>query len=164
MSDFVTSLESCRTISEGADRLYKMSHLFQRIAKLYIQAKKQDTTAPARPPSFSHRQPSYYTPPDETQLDLNAMKEFDPYLSALGLVPSSEWPMPGFSNEFPPPSVSTFAPSQDLGGFVGLDVAGMGLGQPNGSQNSIQEWYSGSRYLMNLMEAADDSQMPDLNL
>ena len=164
LSDFVSSLESCRTISEGADKLYKMCHLFLQVAKLYIQAKKQDTATTSRPPSFSQSQPSYYTTTDGTQLDLNAMKEFDPYLSALGLVPNAAWPMTEFSNDLPLPGMNTFAQSQGAAGFAGLDAPGMGLGPSSGGQNLIQDWFSGSRYLMNLMEAGDDLQMPDLDL
>lgn len=58
-----------------------------------------------------------------------------------------------------------FAPAAPGAGFD-PGTGGMMLGGalPVGMQsdNTVQNWYSGSRYLMNLME--DDIQMPDFNL
>ncbi|KAJ4364697.1 hypothetical protein N0V83_009294 [Neocucurbitaria cava] len=169
LTDFVTSLESCRTVSEGADKLYKMCRLFLQVAKLYISAKRQDMTPSSTTQTSSsysqNNQPNYYTTADGTQLDLNAMTEFDPYLSALGLVSNNAWSMAGGPN-VPSASMGTAAFSQApaMGGVVGPNAAKMGFGPPGGGQNSIQDWFSGSRYLMNLMEAGDDLQMPDLDL
>lgn len=164
LSDFVTSLESCRTISEGANKLYKMCHLFLRVARLYITAKSQEAPATAQPPSIPQSsQPNYYTTTDGTQLDLSAMTQFDPYLSALGLMPNSAWPMASFGNATPSVSTDVFSHNQGTGAFTSPEVAGMGFGLPGGSQNAIQDWFSGSRYLMNVMEAGDDLQMPDLD-
>jgi hypothetical protein len=148
-------------VSEGADKLYKMCHLFLQVAKLYIQAKKNDTRG--QPQRMSRPSPdNFYTTGGEAQLDLNAMTQFDPYLSALGLMPSSAWPMTGYA-----PNLSTamnsFANVDEAANAHGLQPVG-GDYMPNGGpQNSIQDWFSGSRYLMNLMEAGDDMQMPDLN-
>lgn len=64
--------------------------------------------------------------------------------------------------------MATFSQAPSMGGggggVAGPNAAKMGFGPPGGSQNSIQDWFSGSRYLMNLMEAGDDLQMPDLDL
>lgn len=109
-------------------------------------------------------QPSYYTTTDGTKVDISAMTQFDPYLSALGLMPNSAWPMAGFSNAPDSASTNAFTGTQDIGVFASSDAAATGFGPPGGSQNSIQDWFSGSRYLMNLMEAGDDLQMPDLDL
>ncbi|KAF2127627.1 hypothetical protein P153DRAFT_398225 [Dothidotthia symphoricarpi CBS 119687] len=153
LSAFVASLESCRTISEGADKLYKMCHLFLQVAKLYVQAKLQDgLTRSQSVPETDHA--NFYTTSDGTQLDLSAMTQFDPYLSALGLVPNSAWPMAGFA---------TNMESQDQNQDLGNDLTGMGFGPLGANQNSVQDWFSGSRYLMNLMEVGDDFQMPDLD-
>lgn len=162
LSQFVASLESCRTVSEGADKLYKMCHLFLQVAKLYIQAKKNEFKNKPQTPS----QPSpnnFYTTTDETQLDLSAMTQLDPYLSALGLVPNSAWPMAGYVPTTPT-AMDSFANIHDATSTEGAtDAFGMGYA-PNGAlQNSVQDWFSGSRYLMNLMEAGDDTQMLDLN-
>lgn len=83
------------------------------------------------------------------------MTQFDPYLSALGLMPNSAWPMTGFPNM----GAGTDAFSQS--GFDGNMGGGAGMGAQGGIQN-VQDWFSGSRYLMNLME--DDIQMPDFSL
>lgn len=89
------------------------------------------------------------------------MTEFDPYLSALGLVPNSAWPMAGYTPV--PTAMESFANIPSLAGTQGANAIGTGYA-PNGApQNSIQDWFSGSRYLMNLMEAGDNMQMPDLN-
>jgi hypothetical protein len=149
LSDFVTSLESCRTVSEGADKLYKMCHIFLQVAKLYMEAKTKEASTPSGPPSTAHMQSdgTFYVPSDGKGLDINSVNEFDPYLSALGLVPNAAWP-----------SVTTFAPAQDnLETFVQgqMDSSAM-------NHNSVQDWFSGSRYIMNLME--EDITMPDLGL
>ena len=160
LQQFVASLESCRTVSEGADKLYKMCHLFLQVAKLYIQAKKKD---PKSQPQAT-AQPSddnFYTTTDGTQLDLTTMTEFDPYLSALGLVPNSAWPMAGYAPVTT--AMESFANVQNVAGTQPAEVFGSGYAANGASQNSVQDWFSGSRYLMNLMEAGDDMQMPDLN-
>ncbi|KAF1945190.1 fungal-specific transcription factor domain-containing protein [Clathrospora elynae] len=163
LTDFVTSLESCRTVSEGADKLYKMCHLFLQVARLYILAKTQDA-APQSQSVAQNNQPDYYTSTDSTQLDLNTMSQFDPYLSALGLMPNSSWPMGGYNTNVPTSDgMNAFSQGQ-MGSAMGPDPIGMGLGPPGSNHNSIQDWFSGSRYLMNLMEAGDDLQMPDLDM
>jgi hypothetical protein len=159
LQDFVTSLESCRTLSEGADKLYKMCHLFLRVAKLYLQAKLQDNTYQSQ--SYPPTQPNYYTAADGSQVDLNSMTQFDPYLSALGLMPNSAWPMANVLNPQGSDDLHAYTQGQSTGAFVGPDMTGMGI--TGGAQNSVQDWFSGSRYLMNLLEAGDDSQMPDLD-
>lgn len=88
------------------------------------------------------------------------MTQFDPYLSALGLMTNNAWPGGGYTGSGAPEGVD-FTQGQNLNGITGYDSAGKVLPGAAG-QNSIQDWFSGSRYLMNLMEAGDDSQMPDL--
>jgi hypothetical protein len=154
---FVESLESCRTISEGADKLYKMCHLFLRISKLYLQAKMGDISTKSQ--AYQTNDPSYYTTQDGTQIDLSSMSSFDPYLSALGLMPNSAWPSTSFAGLSDGLNPYLQGDGQDMGGnpFPGM-------GQAGGNQNSVQDWFSGSRYLMNMMEAGDDSQMLDFEL
>jgi hypothetical protein len=163
LSDFVTSLESCRTISEGADKLYKMCLLFLQVAKLYIQFQPQDTSWKLQTVAQGSES-NYYTTTDGTKLDLKAMTSFDPYLSALGLIPNSAWPMADYPKAPTSASESALLHGQRIGGALGSDATGLGSGPPSVNQNSIQDWFSGSRYLMNLMEASDDLQMPDLDL
>ena len=154
LQEFVRSLESSRTLSEGADNLYKMCQLFLTVAKLYLQTKTRSET-------FASPPPNYYTAPDGTQLDLNSMTQFDPYLSALGLMPNAAWPMAGFTGAETTSGLDAFEDGADLSALAVFDPAGIGL--TAGNPNSVQDWYSGSRYLMNLMDAGEDFHMPDLN-
>lgn len=140
-----------------------MCHLFLQVAKLYIQAKKND--ARNQPQTATQTAPnSFYTTTASTQLELSTMTQFDPYLSALGLVPNSAWPGASYTDT---PAIGTamesYANVSNTANTENSEVFGVGYA-PNGvPQNSIQDWFSGSRYLMNLMEAGDDMQMPDLN-
>jgi hypothetical protein len=140
-----------------------MCHLFLQVAKLYIQAKRNDARSQA--PSMAQPAPNnIYTTTDGTQIDLNYMTQFDPYLSALGLVPNSAWPMAGYNDT---PTISTametFGNTQSATTTQVPDPFGTGYSSDPMPQNSVQDWFSGSRYLMNLMEAGDDMQMPDLH-
>lgn len=135
-------------MSEGADKLYKMCHLFLQVAKIYVEAKTKEASEIVARSS----EPGFYDPANSVSgtgvggFDANTMTQFDPYLSALGLVPNSAWPIgPAFPAM--PQGVDNFA--------HGLDgnIAG---------HNSVQDWFSGSRYIMGLME--EDINMPDLNL
>lgn len=149
LSDFVISLDSARATSEGAERLYKVCHLFLLVAKHYLEAKRNEANAQRG----SVNQDGFYVtnPPNTSnattqQLDANGMNQFDPYLSALGLLPNNPW-----SNIPSGPYASTMGPNT----FQGLDDNTMM------QQNTVQEWFSGSRYIMGLME--DDITMPDFN-
>ena len=163
LQQFVASLESCRTVSEGADKLYKMCHLFLQVAKLCIQAKKNDTGNP--PQTVTQPAPNnFYTTTDSTQLDLSTMTQFDPYLSALGLVPNSAWPMTGYTDTSAVgTAMESFANVPNTANTQGSEGFGLGYASNGIPQNSVQDWFSGSRYLMNLMEADDNMQMPNLN-
>ncbi|KAH6629575.1 hypothetical protein C7974DRAFT_413361 [Boeremia exigua] len=163
LQQFVASLESSRTVSEGADKLYKMCHLFHQVAKLYIQAKRKESRI--QPETGSQLSPStFFTARDEDQLDVSTMTQFDPYLSALGLVPNSAWPMASYADA---PAMSTvmesFANVQNAASTQSVDTFGVHDVLNGVPQNPVQDWFSGSRYLMNLMEAGGDIQMPDLN-
>jgi hypothetical protein len=161
LSQFVASLESCRTVSEGADKLYKICHLFLQVAKLYSQAKKNDPRH--QPQTMAQPSSSDFYTTDGTQHDLSTMTQFDPYLSALGLVPNSAWPMAAAYAPTLSTAMDSFANIQNTGNAQGVEAFRMGYASNGGPQNSVQDWFSGSRYLMNLMEAGDDMQMPDLN-
>ncbi|KAI4621865.1 hypothetical protein J4E80_004238 [Alternaria sp. BMP 0032] len=162
LSEFVGSLESCRTISEGADKLYKMCHLFLRVARLYVTAKKQDAASRSRG-VMQNNQSGYYTTVDGTQLDLNAMSQFDPYLSALGLMPDTAWPTT-YPSASTAATTTAFEQGEAMNNMDAVGSSGFGFGASQGNSNPMQDWFSGSRYLMNLMEPGDDLQMPDLDL
>jgi hypothetical protein len=163
LSDFVASIESCRTISEGADKLHKMCHLFLQVAKLYVEAKAKDTAHQAS----VNAQQGFYQPDDgadDQTFDSNTMTQFDPYLSALGLMPNSAWPMSDYANAGLAADSLGGLPAQTMGFDGRLAEGGPGIGGlPVGMQsdNTVQNWFSGSRFLMNLIE--DDIQMPDFN-
>ncbi|KAJ8104432.1 hypothetical protein OPT61_g10757 [Boeremia exigua] len=53
-----------------------------------------------------------------------------------------------------------YAATQSIQDF---DAAGMGYEGFSIGQNTVQDWFSGSRYLMNFMDSGTDIQMPDLN-
>ncbi|KAF1954350.1 hypothetical protein CC80DRAFT_476084 [Byssothecium circinans] len=167
LSDFVHSLESCRTVSEGADRLYKMCHLFLLVAKLYVEAKTKESSQADSATAESQPQQNEGQTAGGLDVDVNTMNQFDPYLSALGLMPNSAWPMGGFPQMGAGTggAVGQDAFPQAQGLDAGLAAGGVGVGMTlsgvNG-QNNVQDWFSGSRYLMNLME--DDIQMPDFSL
>ncbi|KAF2708656.1 hypothetical protein K504DRAFT_467892 [Pleomassaria siparia CBS 279.74] len=144
LSSFVSSMESCRTVSEGADKIYKMCYLFLQVAKIYVEAKRYKASqiiSRANHPGFYGTAST-----DAMGFDSTTMTQFDPYLSALGLVPNATWPM---APSFPPmpEGIEGFAP--------GLDGSA-------GAHNSVQDWFSGSRYIIGLME--EDIHMPDMHM
>jgi hypothetical protein len=132
-----------------------MCHLFLQVAKLYVEAKRNETlpvTAVATQPDQS----GFY--PQGTGINLDAMTQFDPYLSALGLMPNTGSLMTGFpAMNNADTGVEAFPPGR-FDASMALAGSGMGPGNPS----NVQDWFSGSRYLLNLLE--DDIQMPDFNL
>lgn len=122
-----------------------MCNIFLHVAKLYIEAKTKEAAEQRQNSQGSGFYPAASS--DQAADDMTAMNQFDPYLSALGLMPNSAWPM---ANSFPamPPGMEAFQ------GLDGAASAGYG------AQNTVQDWFSGSRYIMGLME--DDINMPDL--
>ncbi|KAL5114064.1 hypothetical protein ACEQ8H_008041 [Pleosporales sp. CAS-2024a] len=164
LEDFVTSLESCRTLSEGADKLYKMCHLFLRVAKLYLQAKARNAKATLQ--TFPPSQPAYYPSSTDGQHIGPAPKtDFDPYLSALGLMPNATWPMADYANtQVSSTGFAAFPQGQTMGVASVMGNPGTGMSCRGGSHNPVQDWFSGSRYLMGMMEAGDEMQMPDFEL
>lgn len=89
------------------------------------------------------------------------MTQFDPYLSALGLMPNAAWPMSEFSGMGAGASIGAGVEPFPPGSFD-ASMAPSGSGMGPGNPKTVQDWFSGSRYLLNLME--DDIQMPDFNL
>ena len=153
---FVLSLESCRALSEGADKMYKMCHLFLQVAKLYVETRTKETEAQRR----SSAPEGVYTTADGQTLDLSTMTQFDPYLSALGLMPNSAWPMASYDPSMGPQGADGFGAFDGTTGTT-YPFAPPGMTTPaaTGNQNSLQDWFSGSRYIMGLME--EDILMPD---
>jgi hypothetical protein len=142
LSDFVTSLESTRSVSSSAERFYKMCQLFLLIVTLCIDAKSREShisTHNGGIASTGHSLGANGKPQDYSGLE-----QIDPYLSALGLVPYTNAPVEGL------PSAAN--------GSGYLQQGPAAFGEEN--QSSLQNWFSGSRYIMGLME--DDFSMPDM--
>ena len=137
-----------------------MCHLFLRVTKLYVAAKRQDAASRLRGVA-QNKHSGYYTTVDGTQLDLSTMSQFDPYLSALGLMPDTAWPTTAYSTTPASASTNPFGEAQAI---QNTNDSGLGFGAPQGNHNPMQDWFSGSRYLLNMMEPGDDLQMPDLDL
>ena len=130
--------------------------MFLQVAKLYVEAKRNESAPATTSLASSQRdQNGFY--PQEPVINLDTMTQFDPYLSALGLMPNAGFPMTGFPAAHTNGDVDAFPP----GSFdASMAPGGSGLGP--GNPTNVQDWFSGSRYLLNLME--DDIQMPDFNL
>ncbi|CAN9373376.1 unnamed protein product [Alternaria alternata] len=89
------------------------------------------------------------------------MSQFDPYLSALGLMPDTAWPTTTYSTT---PASANMNPFGEAQAIHNANESGVALGTSQGNQNPMQDWFSGSRYLLNMMEPGDDLQMPDLDM
>ncbi|KAJ6280605.1 fungal-specific transcription factor domain-containing protein [Bipolaris maydis] len=163
LSDFVTSLESCRTFSEGAEKLYKMCLLFLKVARIYIQAKETEIEKGLLVSLPDLGQDILDATAPDVLLDFSTVSQFGPHLSALGLLSNTDWSMAGYMPDSVPeghehyPSTEAMSGAQDFEG-VGMSQQVLGV-----SQNSVQDWFSGSRYLINFMDLDNDMQMPDMN-
>lgn len=133
-----------------------MCHLFLQVAKLYVEAKSNEAYPPTTTPNSAQRdQNEFY--PQEPVINLDTMTQFDPYLSALGLMPNAGFSMTAFLAAHTNSNVDGFA-----SGSFDANMAPGGSGSGPGNATTVHDWFSGSRYLLNLME--DDIHMPDLNL
>lgn len=163
LSDFVTSLESCKTFSQGAEKLYKMCLLFLKVAKIYIQAKEKEIEK-GLASSFPYSGQGIVdaiTP--DTLLDFGTLSQFGPHLSALGLMSNTDWSMASYVPDSVPEGQEHYASTEAMSGAQDFDSVGMSQQGLGVSQNSVQDWFSGSRYLINFMDSDNDMQMPDMN-
>lgn len=161
LTDFVTSLESCRGYSEGAEKLYKMCVLFLKVAGFYIQAKYQERQT-AHMPSFSGSEQRYNnTANTGTPIDLSAIAQFGPHLSALGFLSNPTWSTAEYTSDPAALGQGFYAP--DLGANDTLGDDGLGSGYNAGDASQIQNWFSGSRYLRSFVDGGNDMEMPDFN-
>lgn len=163
LSDFVTSLESCKTFSQGAEKLYKMCLLFLKVAKIYIQAKEKEIEK-GLASSFPYSGQGILdaiTP--DTLLDFGTLSQFGPHLSALGLMSNTDWSMASYVPDSVPEGQEHYASTEAMSGAQDFDSVGMSQQGLGVSQNSVQDWFSGSRYLINFMDSDNDMQMPDMN-
>lgn len=164
LADFVTSLESCRTVSEGAEKLYKMCLLFLKVARFYILAKHQERHAAAQMPSFSGAEHTHTnTAFTGSPIDLSTVAQFGPHLSALGFVTDPTWSAAEYAPGLAAQGQGFYTPDMGVGNALGYDGSGVSYDIAGASHNSIQDWFAGSRYLNNYMDMGNDMQMPDFN-
>jgi hypothetical protein len=145
LDSFVESLESSLALSEGCDRIYKICRIFLRVAHLYVEAKLKE--AATRNTLATGTGQATFDLPDQDVLGGSAMDQFDPLLSSLGLVPSVAWP----TDPIPPsidsnPSTVHYSQSETIPGWSESGAL------QDQAQNQLQDWFSGSRYIMGLME------------
>lgn len=163
LRDFVTSLESCRALSEGAEKLYKMCLLFLKIAGFYIQAKLQERQI-GQFVRFDGSEHSHSNAANAgAAIDLSTVAQFGPHLSALGFVSNSVWPTAEYSSSLAAHGQAFYAQGPGFDNALGYDGSGMSYDTTSVSHNSIQDWFVGSRYLNNFMDVGNDLQMPDFN-
>ncbi|KAH6639093.1 fungal-specific transcription factor domain-containing protein [Boeremia exigua] len=162
LTGFVSSLESCRKVSEGAESLYKMCLLFLKIAEIYIEAKEKEVRD-TQMHILTHEEPYRTNGPPMDAVYHITTAQFDPHLSALGLASNSASSLADY-----PPGLNSQAPGDYAAGQVPIGSSGsqfpdLGYTSMSAYQSSIQDWFSGSRYLINLMDVDSDLQMPDIS-
>ncbi|KAL1792205.1 hypothetical protein ACET3X_009956 [Alternaria dauci] len=165
LTDFVTSLESCRAFSVGAEKLYKMCLLFLKVAGFYIQAKVQERQN-VQMPAFSGSNQSYTNAENAGgPIDLDTIAQFGPHLSALGFVSDPAWSTAAYAPDLTAQAQGQgfFTPDFELDNALGHDGLGMGYNAGGAGHNSIQDWFAGSRYLNNFMDMEIDLPMPDFS-
>jgi hypothetical protein len=163
LTDFVTSLESYRAFSEGAEKLYKMCLLFLKVTGFYIQAKHQERQT-AQMPSFSGSEQDYTSAANAgTPIDLSTIAQFGPHLSALGFVSNPAWSTAEYASGLAAQGQGFYAPDLWVDNALGYDGLGVGYNTGGASHNSIQDWFAGSRYLNKFMDMGVDLQMPDFS-
>lgn len=123
LGDFVSSLHSIE-MSECADKLCRLCHIFHHVAELYIKEKTR---------TASLNEGSDIPPPDD-QTFVNYTSDFDPYLTALGF-PSA-------------PGVMTMPD-----GGMGSDETSMAEpGARLSNTASLGDWFAGNVNIMSLLE------------
>lgn len=124
--------------------------MFFQVAKLYVEAKEKENQR------NNHLYPgddAQFYDADPNALDMSTLEQFDPYLTALGFAPNSTWPMGQV-----PLNGNGLGGAAGTGEIEGVDnvmgnTASVGfpaVGFENA--NPLQNWFSGSRYIMGLME------------
>ncbi|KMU87278.1 hypothetical protein CIHG_04723 [Coccidioides immitis H538.4] len=123
LEEVATSLQAAGSLSEGAERLYRLCMVFYQVAKVYVDAKRQEVE---NTNTTSEYQPIAY--PGE---------QFDSYLNALGLGPSL--------------APSMLRGHADIGNNDGVEAIPE-LFDVEMAQ-SLEDWYLGNRHMMGLLES-----------
>lgn len=155
LSDFVTSLESSQTLSKGAEKLYKICDLFLKVVKICVSAR--DNHAKSQLQSFNKVDyNSIHTTSEVASMNLSTIAQFNPYLSALGLVPNFSKSTIGVTSEVIPLDAEYNLTTQTSSGMLRSEDLAMDFAYSGEIQNSTQDWFSSSRQLMNLVELSND--------
>ncbi|CAN9152033.1 unnamed protein product [Alternaria alternata] len=163
LADFVTTLESCREFSAGAEKLYKMCLLFSKVAGFYIQAKIQERQN-AQMPSFSSSEQGYINAINaDAPIDLDTIAQFGPHLSALGFVSDPMWSTAEHAPGMTTQGQDFYVPELEVDNVSGSDGLGTRYDTEGVSHNSIQDWFAGSRYLNGFIDTGIDMQMPEFS-
>jgi hypothetical protein len=81
LADFVATLQSFSHMSDGIDKLYRLCHIFQRVAALYVKAKVQEANG-------SHPQWDGLMAPTAAAAPMQpSISDMDGHLSAMGFAP-----------------------------------------------------------------------------
>ena len=155
LTDFVSSLEPCQTVSEGAENLYKMCFLFLKIAEIYIEAKEkevQDTQTRI----LTHQEPYHTNEPATDTVYHSTTAQFDPHLRALGLgcnpAGSSANSSPGRTFQ----ARSSYAASQGSANLLGSQFRDPGYASISTYPIFIQDCFLGPRYPINFINMEID--------
>ena len=163
LAEFVTSLESCREFSAGAEKLYKICLLFSKVADFYIQAKIQERQN-AQMPSFSGSEQRYTNATNaDAPIDLDTIAQFGPHLSALGFVSDPMWSTAEHAPGMATKGQEFYIPESEVNNASGSDGSGTRYDTGGVSHNSIQDWFAGSRYLNGFIDTGIDMQMPEFS-
>ncbi|KAL2007936.1 hypothetical protein VTN00DRAFT_7918 [Thermoascus crustaceus] len=135
LGEFVASLQPTGEVVEAAEKLYRLCHVFHRVAELYINAKIK---------ASSNVQTSQNAAEDGNAA-LYPVNDFDPYLSALGFT-----------------SATGLAPFVSNGVSTG-DVPAMENGSGVAGSTSLGDWFTGNLNIMALLEA-DLSNINTVNM
>jgi hypothetical protein len=150
LEEFIASLHPLTTFSQSIERLHNLCSVLGTVARLYFEANTRTQAA------------------DHDQNLIQVGQEFDMYLSALGLAPTSMNPMGGgnvqmsnaqgyLQTDVPAVHVSSAElPQQNVHGFAGpagsAQVQGQGQGQDLGAAAQLGNWFWGNQYMMGLLE------------
>lgn len=124
LEDVSASLQAAGTVSEGADRLYRLCVVFYQVAKVYVDAQLKELQCSGANVDIPFTSPG---------------TEFDSFFTALGFAPPQ-----------PPPSSSEV---MDHGSAEGSGVAQAQQPEGFEMEQTLDGWFTGSQYIMGLLES-----------
>lgn len=135
LGEFVASLQPTGEVIEAAEKLYRLCHVFHRVAELYINAKIKASSDVQTSPNAA----------EDSNAAPYPVNDFDPYLSALGFT-SATGLTPFVSNGV---STGDVPATENESGVAG--------------STSLGDWFTGNLNIMALLEA-DLSNINTVNM